>query len=120
MKYLLKFKIETWSPYIDSYLEGRPPSNFREYHSLSLKVEVDEGRIRKEGLYELSQTNCCARLIFHCELLDVDGPKELRHQGGNLLFLLWDGKYYGCKEVSLDTYDTCIVVRYLGREVLEE
>ena len=107
MKYLLKFKIETWGDYIGDDKE----------YDLTLKVEFIEERVKEEGFFQIGRGHLNeSRLLFHfksCEV--IEGPKEVRDLYDNRL------RFFLCRKecpdylvIALEIYENCTEVKFIG------
>ncbi|MBQ5945745.1 hypothetical protein IJL65_05235 [bacterium] len=103
MKYLLKFKIETW---------GDDICDDKEYN-LILKVEFIEERVKEEGFFELGRGSWKeSRLIFRFKSCEVaEGPKEIPGR-----FLLWRNDCQEYVAIALEVSEDCTGARFMGFE----
>ena len=117
MKYLLKFNIQTWG--------GEPWCANTE--QLVLKVEFINESVKQSGFCELGLdttlfSKSYARWIIHLKSCEViEGPEEIYDPNGNKRFLLCMTDFIkGDILISLEIYDTCTGVKFMGFEPISE
>ena len=111
MKYLLKFKIETWG------------SGHDKKYDFILKVEFIDEMVKNYGFFQVAR-GCFnePRIILHlksCEV--VEGSTEIHDEySGKLVFHFWENDCSDYLVRSLDVHRKCASANFMGFEVVPD
>ena len=106
MKYLLKFKIQTWA------------SGYDVEYDLIFKVEFIDEMVKKYGFFQVRRGDLYQSSIIlslkSCEI--VEGRKKIYDEAGCLVFNIRDIDFQDYLTRSLDIHSKCASANFMGME----